>query len=80
MRARSARTAPGSRRHQPRTVQRARRAGLNTKVRLLIRRAKASTAQKPTLARAMLTYGPVKLERLYSTSRHPHSRQQSYFF
>ena len=49
--------------------------GLNTKVRLLIRRAYGFHSAEAALALVMLACGPVKLELPYHTSRHPHSWQ-----
>ena len=49
--------------------------GLNTKVRLLIRRAYGLHSAEAALALVMLACGPVKLELPYHTSRHPHSWQ-----
>ena len=49
--------------------------GLNTKVRLLIRRAYGFHSAEAALALMMLACGPVKLELPYHTSRHPHSWQ-----
>ena len=49
--------------------------GLNTKVRLLIRRGYGFHSAEAALALVMLACGPVKLELPYHTSRHPHSWQ-----
>ncbi len=49
--------------------------GLNTKVRLLIRRAYGFQTAEAALALILLACGPVTLTLPYHTSRHPHSRQ-----
>ena len=49
--------------------------GLNTKVRLLIRRAYGFHSAQAALALVLLACGPVTLELPYHTQRHPHSRQ-----
>ncbi|MCI4675843.1 ISL3 family transposase [Candidatus Mycolicibacterium alkanivorans] len=49
--------------------------GLNTKVRLLIRRAYGFHSAQAALALILLACGPVTLELPYHTQGHPHSRQ-----
>lgn len=49
--------------------------GLNTKVRLLIRRAYGFHSAQAALALILLACGPVTLNLPYHTGRHPHSRQ-----
>lgn len=49
--------------------------GLNTKVRLIIRRAHGFHTPEAALALVQLTRGPVTLELPYHNGRHPQSRQ-----
>jgi transposase len=58
-----------------RALSNGRHEGLNTKVRLLIRRAYGFHSAEAALALVMLACGPVELELPYHTRRHPHSWQ-----
>jgi transposase len=58
-----------------RNLSNGRHEGLNTKVRLLIRRAYGFHSAQAALALVLLTCGPVTLELPYHTGGHPHSRQ-----
>ncbi len=58
-----------------RNLSNGRHEGLNTKVRLLIRRAYGFHSAQAALALILLACGPVTLELPYHTGGHPHSRQ-----